>query len=51
MKKNSYKYLGKEPIKEARVIGNVLGYYPLKIGDWWYASIIEHMIENNIKAI
>ncbi|MEF9991878.1 MAG: DUF3658 domain-containing protein [Romboutsia sp.] len=42
-----YKYLGFEPIKEVRLIGLILGKYPLGIGDWWYASRIECMIENN----
>ncbi|WMJ89191.1 DUF1835 domain-containing protein [Anaerocolumna sp. MB42-C2] len=37
--------LSSNPAKEARVIGDILGYYPLGIGDWWYASRIEHMIK------
>lgn len=42
-----YKQLRFKPIKEARLIGDILGNYPLGIGDWWYALRIEHMIENN----
>ncbi|NFG27997.1 DUF1835 domain-containing protein [Clostridium botulinum] len=42
-----YKHLGFKSIKEARLIGDILGNYPLGIGDWWYALRIEHMIENN----
>lgn len=29
----------------ARLIGNILGKYPLGIGDWWYAKRINRMIE------
>jgi Protein of unknown function./Domain of unknown function (DUF1835). len=29
----------------ARLIGNILGKYPLEIGDWWYAKRINRMIE------
>jgi hypothetical protein len=29
----------------ARLIGNILGYYPLGISDWWYAKRINKMIE------
>jgi hypothetical protein len=29
----------------ARLIGNILGHYPLGIGDWWYAKRIKKMIE------
>lgn len=36
------------PDKEFRMvhlIGNILGKYPLGVGDWWYAKRILHMIE------
>lgn len=47
-----YKHLGYEPIEEVRLIGNLLLRYQLGIKDWWYASRIEYMIENNrIKII
>jgi hypothetical protein len=29
----------------ARLIGNILGKYPLGIGDWWYSKRINRMIE------
>ena len=29
----------------AHLIGNILGKYPLGIGDWWYAKRINRMIE------
>ena len=32
------------PVKEARLIGDILGKYPLQVGDWWYASRIEQII-------
>ena len=38
------RYLGKKPIKEAVLIGRILGENPLGIGDWWYAHRIEHFI-------
>ena len=34
------------PVKEARLIGDILGKYPLQVGDWWYASRIEQMIND-----
>lgn len=47
-----WKRLTDEPIKEARLIGNILGYYPLGIGDWWYAKRINHFIsEGKIKVV
>ena len=42
-----YKSLSKGAMKEVRLIGDILGQYPLGISDWWYASRIEKMIENN----
>lgn len=42
-----YKHIGFEPIKEVRLIGDIIGNYQLGISDWWYASRIEYMIENN----
>lgn len=40
------KTLTKEPVKEARLIGNILGKYPVSVSDWWYAVRIEKMIKN-----
>jgi hypothetical protein len=37
--------LSVKPVKEARIIGDILGFYPIGIGDWWYAFRIEHMIK------
>lgn len=46
------KYLGDEPIREAVLIGKILGENPLGIGDWWYARRIEKLIgQNRIKII
>ncbi|MCI9142395.1 MAG: DUF1835 domain-containing protein [Lachnospiraceae bacterium] len=39
-----WKKLTKEPVKEARLIGNILGNYPISVSDWWYAARIEHFI-------
>ena len=33
-----------KPIKEARLIGDILGKHPLGIGDWWYAKRIDDFI-------
>ncbi len=40
-----WRWLGDVPVKEGRVIGNILGHTPLGVGDWWYARRIEHYIE------
>ena len=37
--------LTKKPVKEARLLGNILGHYQISVGDWWYAKRIEHFIE------
>ncbi|MEY8426403.1 DUF3658 domain-containing protein [Lachnospiraceae bacterium 46-15] len=40
------------PVKEARLIGDILGKYPLQVGDCWYASRIEQMIKDGrIKVV
>lgn len=41
-----WKKLTPEPVKEARLIGDLIGYYRLGIGDRWYAGRIEHYIRN-----
>ena len=47
-----WKELTKKPIKEARLIGNILGKDPISIGDWWYAKRIQQFIEQgNIKVM
>lgn len=47
-----WKRLTKEPIKEARLIGDILGSYPIGIGDWWYAKRINYFIEQGkIKVV
>lgn len=40
-----WRHLGDKPVTEARVIGEILGQYPLGIGDCWYARRIQHFIE------
>lgn len=40
-----WKWLGDAPVREARLIGNILGHTQLGVGDWWYAGRIEHYIE------
>lgn len=39
-----WKRLTGKPIKEARLIGDILGYYHIGMGDWWFAKRIEHFI-------
>lgn len=40
------KTITKEPVKEARLIGNISGKYQICVSDWWYAYRIEKMIED-----
>lgn len=42
-----YKYIGDKPIKEVALIGEILATHLLGVEDWWYASRIQYMIENN----
>ena len=47
-----WKRLTEQPVKEARLIGDILGYYPIGIGDWWYAARIDYYIEQGqIKVV
>lgn len=39
-----WKYLDEKPIKEARLIGDILVSSGLSVGDWWYAKRIEYWI-------
>lgn len=47
------KYLGDyEPIKEAFLLGKILGENPLGVGDWWYERRIDKFIaEDRIKIV
>ena len=46
------KRLSGEPVKEARLIGDILGNFPIGVGDWWYAKRIEAFIKDGkIKVI
>lgn len=40
-----WKKLTDKPIKEARLIGDILGYFQIGMGDWWFAKRIEHFIQ------
>ena len=40
-----WKTLTEEPVKEARLIGDILGYYPVNVSDGWYGKRIDHFIE------
>lgn len=40
-----WRRITKTPIKQARLIGDILGYYPISVGDWWYAKRIESFIK------
>lgn len=40
-----WKRITGEPVKEARLIGDILGRNQLGIGDWWYAKRIEYFIQ------
>ncbi len=39
-----WKKLIDKPVKEARLIGDILGCFPVGVGDWWYAKRIEYYI-------
>lgn len=41
-----WKRLTTKPIKEARLIGDIMGYYRIGVGDWWYAKRIQYYIDN-----
>lgn len=43
-----WKRLTHAPVKEARLIGDLLGSSRISIGDWWYASRIEHYIKKGV---
>lgn len=38
------KYMDDKPVRQAVLIGRILGENPLGVGDWWYAMRIEHLI-------
>lgn len=47
-----WRHLTVQPVKEARLIGDILGRHPVSVGDWWYASRIEDFIgEGRIKVV
>lgn len=47
-----WKRLTRKPIKEARLIGDILGCFQIGMGDWWFARRIEHFIQQHkIKVI
>lgn len=41
-----WKRLTENPIKEARLIGDILGSSQISVGDWWYAKRIEYYIQH-----
>ena len=44
--------LTEKPVKECRLIGDILGQVPIGVGDWWYAARIEHFIrQGRIKVV
>lgn len=47
-----WKRLTRKPVKEARLIGDILGIYPIGIYDWWYGKRIDEFIEEGrIKVV
>lgn len=40
-----WKQLKKKPIKQARLIGNIIGEYQISVVDWWYAKRIQYYID------
>lgn len=44
--------LSDKPVKEARLIGDILGYSQISVGDWWYAKRIEyHIRQGRIRIV
>lgn len=43
-----WKILDEKPMKEAMLIGTILGHYPMSIGDWWYAKRIQYFIDRGL---
>lgn len=43
-----WKKLSDKPIKQARLIGDILGNYQISVGDWWYAKRIQYYIDNGL---
>lgn len=39
-----WKWLKDVPVREAKLIGNIIGRTQLGVGDWWFAKRIEHYI-------
>ena len=39
-----FRRLTDKPIKEARLLGDILGHSQISVGDWWYAKRINHYI-------
>lgn len=47
-----WKRLSRKPVKEARLIGDILGLFQMGVGDWWYARRIDYYIEKgNISIV
>ena len=47
-----WKRITPKPVKEARLIGDILGNEQLGVGDWWYAKRIEYHIQTGkIKVV
>lgn len=42
-----WKRLTCNPVKEARLIGDILGCFQIGMGDWWFAKRIEHFIQQD----
>lgn len=44
--------LSDKPVREARLIGDILGYSQISVGDWWYAKRIEyHIRQGKIRVV
>ena len=44
--------LTNKPVKECRLIGDILRQVPIGVGDWWYAARIEYFIrQGKIKVV
>lgn len=42
-----WKRLTYKPVKEARLIGDILGCFQIGVGDWWFAKRIDYFIQQD----
>lgn len=46
-----WKHLSDKPVKQARLIGDIMGHDRISVRDWWYAKRIQYYIDNRMIEI